>query len=362
MYSNILFTIINIIFFYIKTKKYSMFTKHASLLNISNISIVTINIIILILSIMDGYFNNILLITSIIHFISYILNINRKIDINKTSEKMIVLSIISLGFIDRIGEGIYNNILIITFIFIIFLIDLYYIIKLLIKNRKHVCIRPNNCDILTDVKFSLKIELHKSINYFIYWAFLVILLKIRFQYIEFIYLIILILMIRYLIQIYNFLKHVLSDIDNKVIYQNEYPSKVESFIICKYLLRMRSLIYYIVFYSLTIIFFYLNKDIYISISLYMMYLYIIIDNKLYLINHIYSINNKLLTKDYKLSKNISINQYIEVNIFKLKLYKIKVKDYISTLIIFNPDLIIKSIDLRTNNKNSYIIDLSKYFM
>lgn len=360
MYMNIILILLNIVFLIIKSNKTPIFNKIYQYLRIFNVLIVILNILSLIFSYSLG-----LLITSLIHLPLIIFYVKKKGQINGVDLNSII-SLYIIFILERAGKTVELNNIIIVMLFVLILCQFMIIIKKLIENRGRVCIYPNPMDKLTDIKFTMKIELNKIINHFIYWAAFATFLKIEFKYVEILYVIVFLILIWYVKNEYIALSNIVKTIDKRLIFKKEPPSKYYSYLTVKLLYRTRAIIYFIIFYSVSILFYYLKMDIYVSITLYMTFLYVVVANKLAVINHIYSINSNLIDNDkYKIISNIKSFEIKSIDIFKIKLYQLVYKNkYKSSIIIFNPDLIIDKISMRVNKKNNkdYIYDLSEYFM
>lgn len=363
MYTNIILIIINLIILF---KKDFKFNKHLNLFNLMTVvfNATTISITYIDKQTIMEYF----IYSSIFHLIISLINYKLKKQIKynlKTVDKISLLAIFSIVLIERVGESEYLALILIVSLLLVILTEIFYIIRLLYINRKLLCFYPNKEDQLVDVKFTMKLELNKLINHFIYWALFIVFLNIEFAYIEYLYIIVFFLFIKYLYKNYGLIIKVLKDTNNRVIYQKEYPTKILSFHTIKETLRLRGILYFMLFYSVTIVLYYMNYGIFISVPLYLLFLYVVLQNKVYLIRHIYSINPKLIkSNNYKLRKNIKIKDYDKFDFLEIVFYKVKYKDYISTWIIFDPDLVIEEVSIRVdkNNEKDYIIDLSEYLM
>lgn len=369
MIANFILVLINIVYLILNINKHKRINKKldGGFFLYLNIILFVINLLTFIIDIIYKEYNFLFMISMIIHLLVSLLLLKIKKDNKITSyQLLLILSIISVVLVRRVG-GNYSfssffNLILYLIINIVYFI---YIIKLLIKNKGEVCFYPKESDKLVDINYVYIIQLNKVTNYFIFWALFIVFLKIRFLYVEILYIVTLLLMLKYFIDNYKLIKKTLIEIDNQVIFKNEYPSKILSFHILHRILKLKALIHVIAFYLITIFFFYIDDSIYVSVPLYLFLIYIILENKITLIKHIYSINPKLIrTDNYNTISNIKINKYVEYNILGFNLYKFNYKKYTSTILIFNPDLIIEKANIRVNknNKNDYIIDVSKYFM
>ena len=279
--------------------------------------------------------------------VSYILFI-----LEKTSISYKFANINEQNFINT-----FNIVLYILAIILIILSSLFIIIY--IKNNSKYFIMTNTDEnYLEDIKFYKKIEIRKIFNHVIYITAYIVFFYANIPYIIIIYFLFLILLLYFA---YNKIKKIRNE-SNRVyrtitIAKNK-PGILYAFLFTKDLLLLKKLLIFILMFISSIIVYYgLGESIFsfLFISIYLILLYTIIEDKVYLIRYLSSLNNSFIDeKQYPILQNKKIDYIESINILGIKLYKLIVIDticYESNIIIYDPELIINNIDIRINKSN-----------
>ncbi len=391
MYASIVLIIFNIIInIYIRTKtkngndyikeKNSFLKLKTKIINrIINISYLLINSIHYILLIIEKNNLPILeIILSVIALITY-LTIEiyqlKKIEYKlyedkyiKAKEVLLILSSIVIITSDKtkgIQSNINNNKLIdlISLIFfalsfILILLSIVYIVLFLINNKQIVKHSITQEEYLEDINYSTRIQLNKTTNYIIYIFAYLVFVYINIPYIFILYIIIFLVLVLIINKKYNKIKNQNEKLYKTVAIAKNKPGIVYAFQFTKDILLLKKLIILLVIYTLSITSLYgLGESAFalITVELYIFLLYIILEDKKYLIRYMYSLNDSLIdeeTYNLKLNKKIS---YIDIiNILEIKLYKIIIIDnitYKSNIILYDPEININNIDIITRKDN-----------
>lgn len=265
-----------------------------------------------------------------------------------------------------VGENILNkcdfintmNIIIKGISLIILGISLFVIIKKLLNNKDKCLYTYNKEHYLEDIKFYDRVDIKKSLNHFIYITSYIVFFYINIPFVYFFYIAISILL-GYLI--YRKYKKIVNESDrlykNVALLKNKpgiiYPFQ---FIRDVFLLR-KMIIFLIILVFSTVLYYGLGESVfsYTSISMYIVFLDIIIEDKIYLIKYLSSLNDKFIDKKkYNISVNKKINYVDIIEIFKIKLFKLIITDtiiYESNIIIYDPEYRIDELNIRINKSN-----------
>jgi len=244
------------------------------------------------------------------------------------------------------------------FSIIIIFTSLLVIFKKIIKNRNKCLYVYDKAHYLEDIKFYDRVDIMKGVNHFIYITAFIVFFYINIPFIYFFYIGLSLLLIY---MIYRKYKTIVNESDR--LYKNvsllknkpgiKYPFQ---FIRDVLLLRKMVIILFMLVFS-TILYYGLGESVfsYTTISIYIILLNIIIEDKLYLINYLSSLNDKFIDKKkYTISVNKKINYIDIIEIFKLKLYKLIIVDtitYESNIIIYDPEYRIDELNIRINKSN-----------
>lgn len=381
MYVNIILILLNIfMIYYLKLRikcnnEYSkekvcyIKKKLKSIFNIININAIVLNLMYFILLLINNLDVNIIdliifilvIITYFILFKSTKLNKRLKLFDNNTlniKDYLIILSICSLFCVARINNS-YNIDFIYGFIAFIFfiissVIDLYY----LVKNKEYTCFSCKNENLIIDVKFYNKIQISKIFNYIIFITSFIVFVFIRIPYIYIFYILILITLA---LLIYKKVKKIKSEskrLYNAVTITKENPSVIYAFQFTKDILLLKNLSIVLIMLTTSFLVLYgLGESAFtlVTLNMYMLLLYIFMEDKIYLIRYINSLNpNFIDEKKYSILVNKQINCIDTIKIFDMTFYRLIVIDnitYKSNIILYDPELIIKEVNIRINKSN-----------
>lgn len=332
--------------------------------------------------------NILLIITSII----YCLRLNRLIKNKKHNFNYIVLNeyeykykliyiyniILTLILYKRVGD--INNLLIVNNSLLIFLIliviDIIFLIKFLIKNKKIVCFSINKeKDYIENINFNSKIEFSNFYNYIIYISMYIILIYCDLPFAYLFYILVLVIL---LIIIKN--KIVKIRQEQEKIYKNitflkNKPGIIYAFIFYREIEFVKNIFNATLFIALSLVTFYVAGETifsYITIQLYILLIYEIFISKKKLIKLLPSLDENFIDKkEYNIKQTKKIT-YIKkaFNLFsdKNNFYELIYIDnndivYKSELVLYDPELYINEIKiyLKSKNINDYIIVLEELY-
>ena len=247
---------------------------------------------------------------------------------------------------------------------VIILISSILLLKKIINNRDKCLYSYNKEHYLEDAKFYDRLDIKKGLNHFIYITAFVVFFYINIPYIYFFYILLSFLLI-YLI--YKKYKKIINESDRlykNVALLNNKPGIIYPFQFIRDVLLLRKMILILIILVFSTILYYgLGESVfsYTAVSMYIVLLNVIIDDKIYLIRYLASLNEKFIDKKkYSISINKKINYIDIIEIFKIKLYKLIIIDtitYESNIIIYDPEYRINEINIRVNKSNidDYII-------
>lgn len=381
MVSYILLMLLNISFIYILnkheeidndyTKEKNLFykLKYTIILRIINIFSITYNIILNIILHLDNIISKIdiaLFLMAIASYIIFELSIKQKTKRFKLIDKKIInnidiLTISSLFVVivsGRITDNSDINIFLYLINFLIIVLSITILIKEIIKNKENTCITAKIEEYLKDIKFTSKIELNKIFNYVIYIFAFVMFVFIRIPYIFVIYILVGILIIIAIIKKIKKIENQSDKLYKSITIANEFPGVIYAFQFTRDILLLKKLAYLLFGYTISIICLYgLGESAlaFISIEFYILLLYILLNDKIYLIRYIKSLNDKYINKKIYTIDEIKDISYIDkIKIFNITLYRLIIKDNIvieSNIILYDPELIINQIEVRINKSN-----------
>ncbi len=241
---------------------------------------------------------------------------------------------------------------------LIILYSFRYIIDILVKNKDYCNYTYDKEYYLEDIKFYSKIDIKRGVNHLIYIAGYILFFYIN---IPFIYIFYLLLAIFLIYLIYRKIKKISFESDklNKTIsFTKVQPGIIYAFQFTRDILLLKKMIIFTIMLVFSSIAYYgLGESIfsYTSISIYLILLYTIIKDKVYLIRYLSSLNDRFIDK-----KKYSINEYKIINyidtikIFNITLYKLIIVDtitYESNIILYDPELKVKELNIRINKSN-----------
>lgn len=381
MYVNIILILFNVITFYylkskIKTdndyskeKHYFIKKKVKNIFSFINIGGIFLNSLYFILLLIFGLDINIIdLVIFILLIFSYItllgsvkLNKRLKLFDNNTlnlRDYLIIFSVYSLFCSTRLLQS--NNI---NFIygfsaFILFVlssvVDLYF----LIKNKEYVCFSPKEDDMLIDIKFCDKIQLNKIFNCVIYITSFIVFVFVRIPYVFILYFLIILLLMLIIYKKSKKIEHESKRLYNAVTISKENPNVIYAFQFTKDILLLKKIAIITIMLCISFgVLYGLGESAFclVSLNMYMLLLYIFMEDKIYLIRYINSLNPSFINeKKYSGLVNKQISYIDTIKIFNMTFYRLIVNDniiYKSNIILYDPELIIKDIDIKINKSN-----------
>ena len=361
---------------YLKDKDRFIKRKLYMLLFIINISNIITNIAFICLALSNNYLNIINTITAIIQLLSFLpllsafKKYNKKTKIiNKklfnNGDIIFILLTTVLSLIEMFDfNGIHNYYFEFTCL-IILLIELVILSINLLSLSGYICFSVKGQDYLEDIKFANKIQINKIINYFVYIISYILFILTNLPYIYILYAII-ILLIFYVLK--NRIKKVGGQSDKLyrcITIAKEMPGVYYAFYFYKDVYFIRKLLVIVIGLIISIITYYGLGEmqfIYASFAIYNLLLYVILNDKYKLIRYTRALNDELVDKErYSIIQNKKVSYVDTVNILDVKLYKLIIIEnviYESNIILYDPELYVKNIDVRINksNINDYIFN------
>ena len=375
MFSNIFIILINILFLIFSNYKYKYENDYIKekwifyLMKIKRI-ISIINIANIVISCSYYFINGIEIIDVILFVVSLLLFaliiFNKFIYEFKIIDKglinnydiMLSLSAISVLSAERFSHDYALNVIYFSLNMILIVTSIVLLIIKVIKYKEYVSFNSNDENFLSDIKFSLKVEINKLFDHVIYITAFIVFIFIRIPFI-FIFYILLFLLLIYII------KKKIDKISNesKRIYKaitiaKEEPGVVYAFQFTRDLLFLKKLIIITIIYSISILSVYLVGEsafAIISLNMYLFILYTIVSDKIYLIRYIKSLNEDYIDKNkYSILVNKKISYIDIIKFFNIKLYRLIICDniiYKSNIILYDPEVVIKDIYIAINKSN-----------
>ncbi len=389
MYSYILLILLNILFIsYINkkndannlyTKEKNSFYKRkikllARIINIFNILLGLFSYVILILD--KGKINIIDLVLFIISVLTYtIIELNRKvkdkrfklIDMKLFELKDILyvtipMVILLSGRISYLNDQYKLVLYILMSLFI--LIGFYPVLSLLLANRRYTCYTASEEDYFKDIKFYKKVQISNFINYLIYIAAFIMFVFIRIPYIYIFYIVVALILFLVIIKKAKKIRIISDKIYKSITLAHEYPGIKFAFDYTKDLFFLKKLTLILIYFIISLLSIYsVGESAFLLVSLigYFLLLYVVIEDKVYLIRYIESLNEKLIDKKiYTIKENKKVSYIDTIKIFNINIYRLVIEDniiYKSNLILFDPELLEKEIVIYINKSNldDYII-------
>lgn len=241
---------------------------------------------------------------------------------------------------------------------LLIMISLFLIINYSKKNSRYFRINNTTQDYLEDIGFYKKIEINKIFNHVIYITAYIVFFYANIPYIFIFYIVTLLVLIYFMYNKIKKIKNESSRVYKSVTIAHNKPGIVYAFEFTKDLLLIKKIFIFIVLLLSSILAYYgLGESVFalLSISIYLILLYTIIEDKIYLIRYLSSLNSNFINeKEYSILENKKIDYIESINILGIKLYKLIIIDtiiYESNIIIYDPELMIDNIDIRINKSN-----------
>jgi len=376
---------------YVKEKKKLIKHYISNAIKNINITLILLNIIFYIITLINNikidYFLDIaLLVVTIISFIIFLTSVKKSKKSNlklpndyvyKHISLMVSNTFNSLICLERVG-GINNiNLLIFELIPIIYMIlNISFIIIFLRKIKNKVCFGVDEKNFVPDIKFYNKINISMFYNcvLFIFAYILLGYVKLPYAYIGYILVIIILgIIIKRKIEK---IKKESDNLYNQIAIAQKIPGVEYAFDFYRDILLCKRMIIVMLLLIISTLCLYICSDTiftYISIDLYIIYLYELLRDKNKLITNIYSLNDTFMDKKiYKINliKEITYIDNITINILNIKLnfYKLIYVDlsknvYESNLVLYDPEIYVRDINLYINPENidEYVIMLKDIY-
>ena len=256
--------------------------------------------------------------------------------------------------------------------FIVFILCFFIILSSLIiifiqlkKNREYICITANNDEYLEDIKFYNKLQINRGYNYILYLLAYIVFVFIRIPYVYLLYVLIAFFLLFISYRKYKKISNLSNKLYNIVTIAKKMPGIIFAFQFIKDFLLLKKIILLFMFFLIEIIVLYGIGEgafVFASLQLSLLLLYIIIDDKLYLISYIKSLNPAFINdKVYSISSTKKVSYIETINVLNIKLYRFIIKDnqiYKSHLVLYDPSDIYNELEIRINksNLNDYIIN------
>ena len=249
--------------------------------------------------------------------------------------------------------------------FFIILSSLIIIFIQLKKNREYICITANNDEYLEDIKFYNKLQINRGYNYILYLLAYIVFVFIRIPYVYLLYVLIAFFLLFISYRKYKKISNLSNKLYNIVTIAKKMPGVIFAFQFIKDFLLLKKIILLFMFFLIEIIVLYGIGEgafVFASLQLSLLLLYIIIDDKLYLISYIKSLNPDFVNdKVYSISSTKKVSYIETINVLNIKLYRFIIKDnqiYKSHLVLYDPSDIYDELEIRINksNLNDYIIN------
>ena len=251
----------------------------------------------------------------------------------------------------------YNLILRVLCVAIIFY-SISYIFKIIINN-KELCTYTYNKELyLEDINFYNRIDIKQGFNHFIYITAYIVFFYINIPFIYIFYILIILIFIYVINKKINKIAFESDKLYKTISFTNERPGIIYAFQFIKDVLLLKKMVIITIMLVFSTITYYgLGESVfsYTSISLYIILLYTIIKDKVYLIKYISSLNEEFIDKKkYSIDINKNINYIDKIKIFNITLYKLIITDtitYESNIILYDPEYKIDEIEIRINKSN-----------
>lgn len=275
------------------------------------------------------------------------------------SEVMYILSLIVILISCHISPKTTQlDLILCIVVFLIILASLVSVLRVLMQNKDILCFSPNEGDYLEDIKFTKKIELNKVFNYTIYILAFIMFVYIRIPYIFILYILIALILLYYIYKKAKKIESQSSRVYKSITIAKTFPGIVYAFQFTRDILLFKKLIITLISFIISILVLYGIGETsfsFIAIELYVLLLYTIIKDKIYLIRYIGSINDSYINKKiYTISEIKPITYIDKIKIFNITLYKLIIIDtivYESNIIFYDPEIILNEIEIRIKKSN-----------
>lgn len=349
---------------YIKERKRYYIEKFKYILVLTNIFNIIANLISIYFNIEDKELDIIRIVTFAISVISFGLLLIRKNNkykyINKSKidglDLMVVVFLSSLiSIFDYFYvDPVYSIFYLICILSGILLITLFYI-----DNKEHVVFKAKIDEhYIKDINFYFKLEINKIFNYILYITAYIVFAFIEFKYVYIFYIAVFLIL---LYSIYKKGKKISSlekKVYNAVTINKEPPGIVYAFEAVKDVLLLKRLVAGTIFYLFSILLLYgIGEAAFglMSVTAYFVLLYMYLRDKVYLIKYTDALDENVIDKKrYNLKENKKISYIDHIKIFNINIYKLIIVDsliYESNIITYDPEVVIKDIDIRINKSN-----------
>ena len=378
MYLVLQIFVIVLTFFFMTFKKNKFITLFNSILKrilkIINYLFFIVNILSIILILIskqniDIFFIVVTVVQALITILLMIIDKTKNSIKNKDVLNIITMSTLSfvtiyvsslINYLNRVGV-MYSSILSCV-LSILLLVNVIYVISYLIRNKGYVSLYSNyERDYIKEIKFNKIIEIKKLFDYSVIVLIYVLLIcsNIPLSYVAYL----LLLIVLYLI--YNRKVKKIAKEKKKLeknIHRNIEPGAVYAFCFNRDIERTRQMYLTIIFLVISYLTYYLEGElafIFITLNLFMIYLYVIIHSKMDLIKLVYSLDESLINQEsYSILINDNLTQikklkYITVNntFYKLIYISDNKQVFESNLVLYDPTNYIKEIKIFINKDN-----------
>lgn len=361
-----------------RQKKLKLKYLYIDLLNISNI---IIYITLLIILLINNNLNIIELLCFIVTAFTYIINISSRKKIKKfkyvepitINNKYIIIILTTISVLITANMGKSSNIdnflyLINTILCIGSLITLmcYFIINKDIVYYKETSEEDN----INDIHFYIKLSIDKLVTYLILELMYILIFYINIKYSYIFHVALILVIIGIIIKKIKKVQNQSLKLYNTISINKELPGIKYAFQFIRDLLLIKKIIYFTIFYIGSVGVYYLEEDIiftFYTVAVSILLVYILYNDKKYLIKYIKELNKEFIEpKKYSIKQNKEISYIEKIKIFNTIFYKLIIIDnqvYESNIILYDPELYIKDVDVYINkNKiNDYIIVLTKLY-
>lgn len=381
MYVNIILILFNVLTLYYlkskiksdndysKEKNYFIKKKVKNIFSFINIGCILLNSLYFILLLIFGLDINIIdLVIFILTIVSYIMfvssvKLNKRLKLfdNNTlnlRDYLIIFSVYSLFCSTRLLQSNNINFIYGFLAFILFVlssvVDLYF----LIKNKEYACFSSKEDDMLIDIKFCSKLQLNKIFNCVIYITSFIVFVFVRIPYVFILYILIILLFMLIIFKKSKKIGNESKRLYNAVTISKENPNVIYAFQFTKDILLLKKIAIITIMLCISFgVLYGLGESAFclVSLNMYMLLLYIFMEDKIYLIRYINSLNPSFINeKKYSGLVNKQISYIDTIKIFNMTFYRLIVNDniiYKSNIILYDPELIIKDIDIKINKSN-----------
>ena len=351
--------------------------KRYKIINKINIGIIIINIITVVISVICSAKDLIAHVIFLLGLIaSYIVSLSNKpkyspkYNILKKEDNYFISLITNVLFgislVDRVGHIKENSLGTYLSIFgiIFFILNILVLIKYLRDNKEFTKYNIKNEDKIEEIKDSKYIETKKILNYVIIGIIIILLVFVNVPFAPVIYTLLgLLAIVMYNNDINKITKNK-KELYSNIINLHQKPGTLYAYQYKRHIENTKSIVLYLIIFVVSLLSYYMIGEmefIVISMNLYLIVIYTLLNNKKKNINNIYSLNENLINKDkYKINLRNNITEVIEYNDLLVinNFYKIIYKDennniYISDRILYNLKGIENEVNIYINSTNMY---------